>query len=110
MAVPLASSASASRSLRMICSGEWRMRFIGSPPALAGENDSHIGWTSLGGAGPDGFLQSLTEQADVFQLFWSSNSMRSHYVRREWEYAMTLGRDNFIRPTYWEDPLPAAPE
>src|SRR6187401_1834980 len=51
MGVPLASSASASRSLRMICSGEWRMRFIGSPPALKGENDSHIGWTSPGGAG-----------------------------------------------------------
>src|SRR3954468_15959601 len=51
MAVPLASSASASRSLRMICSGEWRIRFIGSPPALSGENDSHIGWTSLRGAG-----------------------------------------------------------
>src|SRR4051812_12781601 len=51
MAVPLASSASASRSLRMICSGVWRIRFIGSPPALSGENDSHIGWTSPWGAG-----------------------------------------------------------
>src|SRR3954471_1703746 len=51
MAVPLASSASASRSLRMICSGEWRIRFIESPPALTGENDSHIGWTRLRGAG-----------------------------------------------------------
>src|SRR3954451_18009626 len=51
MAVPLASSASASRSLRMTCSGEWRMRLIESPPALSGENDSHIGWTSLRGAG-----------------------------------------------------------
>src|SRR3954465_10322834 len=54
MAVPLANSASASRSLRMICSGEWRMRFIGSPPALSGENDSHIGWASLRGAGQVG--------------------------------------------------------
>src|SRR4051794_21212419 len=50
-AVPLASSASASRSLRMICPGECRMRFIRSPPALTGENDSHIDWTSLRGAG-----------------------------------------------------------
>src|SRR3954471_24242225 len=50
-ATPLASSASASRSLRMICLGEWRMRFIESPPALSGENDSHTRWTSLGGAG-----------------------------------------------------------
>src|SRR6185312_3043947 len=54
MGLPEASSASASRSLRMICSGEWRMRFIGSPPALKGENDSHIGWTSLRGAGHQG--------------------------------------------------------
>src|SRR3954453_13370432 len=50
-ATPLANSASASRSLRMICSGEWRMRFIESPPALVGKNDSHIGWISLRGAG-----------------------------------------------------------
>ncbi len=35
----------------MICSGEWRIRFIESPPALVGENDSHTRWTSLGGAG-----------------------------------------------------------
>src|SRR6185437_12560553 len=51
MAVPLASSASASRSLRMICSGEWRMRFMVSPSDLKGENDSHTRWTSPAGAG-----------------------------------------------------------
>src|SRR4051812_34518828 len=68
-AVPLASSASASRSLRMICSGEWRMRFIESPPALPGENDSHIGWTSLWGAGQFGCIPSLRfyERRDGFE-------------------------------------------
>jgi cytidyltransferase-like protein len=48
----------------------------------------------------------LINGADVFQLFWSSNSMWSHYVRQEWERALTLARPNFIRPTYWEDPMP----
>ena len=32
--------------------------------------------------------------------------MRSKYVRREWEYALSLNRPYFVRPTYWEDPLP----
>jgi tetratricopeptide (TPR) repeat protein len=48
----------------------------------------------------------MISEADIFQLFWSSNSMRSKYVRQEWEYAMSLKRPNFIRPTFWEDPLP----
>jgi serine/threonine protein kinase len=51
-------------------------------------------------------LQELIDEADVFQLFWSSNSMRSRHVRSEWEHALALGRPEFIRPTYWEDPLP----
>ena len=55
-------------------------------------------------------LLELIGEADVFQLFWSSNSMRSPNVQREWEYALTLGRANFIRPTYWEDPLPESPD
>jgi hypothetical protein len=55
-------------------------------------------------------LKQLIEQADVFQLFWSKNAMRSPYVRKEWEYALSLHRPSFVRPTYWEDPLPALPE
>ena len=51
-------------------------------------------------------LEEMIREADVFQLFWSSNSMRSKYVRREWEYALSLNRPYFVRPTYWEDPLP----
>jgi hypothetical protein len=51
-------------------------------------------------------LLELIDKADIFQLFWSSNSMKSEYVRREWEHAQALGRRGFIRPTYWEVPMP----
>jgi serine/threonine protein kinase len=51
-------------------------------------------------------LMELIGEADVFQLFWSRNAMTSPHVRREWEFALSLGRPNFVRPTYWEDPLP----
>ena len=51
-------------------------------------------------------LPELIEEADVFQLFWSSNSMRSPYCREEWEHALALGRPFFVRPFYWEDPRP----
>ena len=54
-------------------------------------------------------LEKMIHEADVFQLFWSSNSMRSRFVRQEWECAIALQRENFVRPTYWEDPLPEAP-
>jgi hypothetical protein len=55
-------------------------------------------------------LAEMIREADVFQLFWSTNSMRSPFVQREWTYALALGRPSFIRPTYWEDPLPEVPE
>jgi len=51
-------------------------------------------------------LEELIRDATVFQLFWSSNSMTSPFVRQEWEYALGLNRSKFIRPVYWEDPLP----
>jgi tetratricopeptide (TPR) repeat protein len=51
-------------------------------------------------------LMRLIQQANVFQLFWSHNAMRSPFVRREWEYALSLRRPEFIRPTYWETPFP----
>jgi hypothetical protein len=51
-------------------------------------------------------LLRLIEEADVFQLFWSTNSMCSPFVRQEWEHALVLDRSNFIRPTYWEIPMP----
>jgi hypothetical protein len=52
----------------------------------------------------------LIDEADVFQLFWSWNALESEYVRREWIYALELGRKNFVRPVYWQDPLPEVPE
>jgi hypothetical protein len=55
-------------------------------------------------------LIDFIRDADVFQLFWSHNSMTSPWVRREWEYALSLGRAHFVRPTYWETPMPEAPE
>jgi TIR domain/Septum formation len=51
-------------------------------------------------------LRELIEEADVFQLFWSSHSMRSPQCQDEWEYALGLRRPSFILPVYWEDPLP----
>jgi hypothetical protein len=57
----------------------------------------------------DDRLRELIEAADVFQLFWSHNSMNSEFVTREWSYALQLGRDGFVRPVYWEEPLPEDP-
>src|SRR6185295_13129236 len=51
-------------------------------------------------------LAEMIEDADVFQLFWSWNSMRSPFVRAEWEYAAKMNRDYFVRPVYWETPFP----
>jgi hypothetical protein len=54
-------------------------------------------------------LLELIEAADVFQLFWSHNSMRSPHCRDEWEHALELQRPLFVRPVYWEEPLPEDP-
>src|SRR5215218_8117012 len=51
---PAASFASASRSLRTICSGVWRLFFTESPPpslAHLEQSDSHSSWISFRGAG-----------------------------------------------------------
>jgi hypothetical protein len=54
-------------------------------------------------------LAEMIAEADVFQLFWSHNSMRSPHVRTEWEHALGLGREGFVRPVFWEHPRPADP-
>jgi hypothetical protein len=51
-------------------------------------------------------LMQMIDEADLFQLFWSWNAMASEYVRREWAYALSLDRPYFVRPVYWEEPLP----
>jgi hypothetical protein len=58
----------------------------------------------------DNRLYELIEEADVFQLFWSTNSMQSQFVEHEWRHALSLRRSNFVRPTYWEDPFPRDPQ
>jgi hypothetical protein len=58
----------------------------------------------------DDRLRGMIRQADVFQLFWSRNAMQSTFVEQEWRYALSLGRESFIRPVFWEDPLPELPE
>jgi hypothetical protein len=59
----------------------------------------------------DSKLYALIEQADIFQLFWSSTAAQSEYVEREWRHALSLDRDetNFIRPVYWQQPMPPVP-
>jgi molecular chaperone DnaK len=55
-------------------------------------------------------LREMIEEADVFQLFWSANSAKSPFVEMEWRHALGLGRSNFIRPTFWESPIPDPPK
>jgi hypothetical protein len=55
-------------------------------------------------------LLGLIHEADIFQLFWSSNSARSTHVEREWRYALRLNREAFVRPAFWEVPMPPPPE
>ncbi|MBC8086119.1 MAG: TIR domain-containing protein, partial [Phycisphaerae bacterium] len=54
-------------------------------------------------------LLSMIEEADVFQLFWSKHASASRYVTQEWQHALELRRPAFVRPTYWEDPMPQPP-
>ena len=53
-------------------------------------------------------LDQLISRVDAFQLFWSRHSMRSQHVQREWTVALSLGRENFVRPVYWQEPRPEA--
>lgn len=51
-------------------------------------------------------IERLIDEADLFQLFWSSRSMDSPYVRQEWQHALGHRGEGFLIPVYWEDPLP----
>ena len=51
-------------------------------------------------------IGELIDDADVFQLFWSSNALQSNYVLAECRHALALRREGFIRPVYWQDPFP----
>ena len=75
--------------------------------ARASGDDFIRDWTHLrAGEVWNDRLKEMIDAATIFQLFWSSNSMTSSFVRQEWEYALSLNRANFIRPIYWEEPLP----
>ena len=49
------------------------------------------------------------EQADIFQLYWSNNAKHSTYTEHEWRHALKQTRPSFIRPLYWEHPMPDPP-
>jgi len=55
-------------------------------------------------------LRAMIHDSDIFQLFWSANARTSEFVRSEWAYALDLRRDRFVRPVYWEQPMPPAPQ
>lgn len=57
-------------------------------------------------------LESMIREANIFQLYWSSSSAASAEVHHEWRLALALSktRDRFIRPLYWETPMPTPPE
>ncbi len=54
-------------------------------------------------------LLQMIDEAEVFQLCWSYAAKQSLYVEREWRHALTRDIDSFIRPMYWEQPMPAPP-
>lgn len=54
-------------------------------------------------------LLDKIEEADIFQLCWSSAAQMSPYVEQEWRHALSLGRESFIRPCYWQRPMPDTP-
>jgi serine/threonine-protein kinase len=60
-------------------------------------------------------LRNMIDQADIFQLFWSERSASSMYCKEEWDYALAKQRasikpPDFIRPVFWEKPMPRPPE
>jgi hypothetical protein len=55
-------------------------------------------------------LMEMISEANAFQLFWSTNSMYSKFVREEYQYALSLHRQHFVLPVYWETPFPEKTE
>ncbi|MBN2092237.1 toll/interleukin-1 receptor domain-containing protein [candidate division KSB1 bacterium] len=54
-------------------------------------------------------LLKKIDEANIFQLCWSKNAKKSTYVEQEWRHALELQRQSFIRPVYWETPMPDSP-
>lgn len=67
----------------------------------------------LGGQEWHPAIRQKIVEADAFELFWSTSSSKSHYVEDEWRHAMSLRGQKghrFLRPFYWQEPKPDAPE
>jgi uncharacterized ubiquitin-like protein YukD len=54
-------------------------------------------------------LLSKIDEADIFQLCWSHAAKSSEQVTREWKHAVGLNREYFLRPVYWQSPMPEPP-
>jgi hypothetical protein len=54
-------------------------------------------------------LLEKIDEADIFQLCWSKSAGASRYVKQEWQHALARGKPSFIRPLYWEKPMPEPP-
>jgi predicted RNA-binding protein with RPS1 domain len=54
-------------------------------------------------------LLAMIERADIFQLCWSQTAKHSTNVEKEWRHALKQRRRSFIRPIYWEIPMPDPP-
>lgn len=66
----------------------------------------------LGGQEWHPALLQKIEEANAFQLFWSTSSRTSRFVEDEWRHAMSIRNQKghrFLRPLYWEEPKPDAP-
>jgi phage FluMu protein gp41 len=58
-------------------------------------------------------LRASIANHDLFQLFWSRTSANSSNVADEWRLALALRPakgEQFLRPVYWERPMPAPPQ
>jgi len=60
-------------------------------------------------------LARAIDDADIFQLFWSSAAAESENVRDEWDYALKYRCPDqtcatFIRPVFWATPMPPPPD
>lgn len=55
-------------------------------------------------------LIRMIDRADIFQLFWSENSKKSKYCKQEWKHALKRTAEGFIRPVYWQEPIPDPPK
>lgn len=57
-------------------------------------------------------LYEKIDKSDIFQLFWSEAASKSKWVKKEWKKAIELipaKGVGFIRPVYWEEPIPRVP-